>query len=653
MAFDPDAYLAKKEGGFDPDAYLASKGIGAPAPVPAAPVNLHPRSESASDAELGIDETHDQAVHKLVADMMPPEPKLNPGALNSLVDRGTFGAFGATLRATGDVGHAASGMDKYRAEHPVLSEITDAPAYLAEGPVQAIAKGVDALLPRVANPIAKIARTGLSTAATTGLQGGTDAASHGAGLGDSLRAGVRAAGSGLVGGTAMGAGTELLARGGTAVMNSRGGRARKFIEDNGGTVGVTSPGKGQPFDEMVTRGTTDADIGRQSVASAEKGLSMLNPKHAARLAPSGELMSRLDRSPAGEEPRIEGIEPLYSTLNEEVNKVGAPPRTESTLGWALDEMDKADAGRFRGQPEIRKPIVTRARSTDDPMAALEAVIGRPLDRASPAEIQQAFKTLRENERLADAAVRAGKPIPERVTQEAIAPDPRSLKESELNRIRRGVSERGNVGTSVSGKDAGPREAAAMLRDLVNQGPYAEANREYAKGSFSNQKERRLLGITERRAGPQETNATVEKVANLIGRRNQRTITAGKGIDRLEQFDRRQPEVGREFAKPAMLRAKGDLSFGMLPVSHGGMIDRLASVGGTGAVLNMAASALGHGAISPLKTMGLLGSALTLRNAPAIQGRLLYGPAKGALEGEGDLLKLIPLLNAARHQETNR
>lgn len=492
------------------------------------------------------------------------------------------------------------------------------------------AKVLGRLAPSLAESAAPIAK-GATSIATGAVEGGV---------------GSKVQGGGAKSGAAVGAMLGALGPLGGLVSRSKGGVARQVIEDNGGTVGLESPGRGAPFDSMVTKGTKDADIGQQAQASAEKGLEMLNAQDAARKRPIGEQISAIDRSPAGEEPRI--IDPLHERFSEEVNRVGAQPRAESTLGWALDEMDKGNAGRYRGQSEVREPIVTRASSTADPTPALEKILGRRLDQASPAEVQDAFRTLKANERLADDALRAGKPVPDQQVQPEIPADPRTLKESELNSIRRGVSERGQIGKSVEGSHATERDAAGMLRDMVNEGPYREVNRDYSRAAFTNQKDRRLLGIAENRKGPQESRATVDKVANLIGRQGQQTITAGKSIDRTAQFKARNPEIGREFAKPSMLRAKGDLSFGVLPREHGGLIDRASSAVGGGVGVGLLMHALGHPSGANL---GAVATALALRNAPAIEGRLLAPAAKYAAEGH--FLRLNPLFQAVRARKEDQ
>jgi hypothetical protein len=205
-------------------------------------------------------------------------------------------------------------------------------------------------------------------------------------------------------------------------------------------------------------------------------------------------------------------------------------------------------------------------------------------------------------------------------------DPYMLSEADVNKLKRGLSRAGNVGTSTDEKYRPAATAAAQARDIVDQGPFAEANAEYAKESKHYQKSRKLLGITERPRTPEETTAAVNKVKNMITRRGQNTVTAGGQQAAAEEFAQRHPDIEREFEKQQIMRAKADLNFNLLPPGHGGLIER-----GAGAMLH---------------------------NAKPLAGRVLYNPAKMLLGLEPMFLEGVPqlqnpLMEAARPRREAR
>jgi len=184
--------------------------------------------------------------------------------------------------------------------------------------------------------------------------------------------------------------------------------------------------------------------------------------------------------------------------------------------------------------------------------------------------------------------------------------------------------------------------------MVDEGPYAEANADYARESRGYQKDRRLLGIAERNKAPEEPESAVNKVKHLITRRGQNTVTAGGQQDRLQRFENRHPDIGEEFIKPELLRKRADLAFHLLPQKHGGLIDRTGSTIGGAAVAEALMHAANSGHVDLSKVAATFGLGLTLQNMPAIQARLLYGPALAAQAAEPVLLNELPLLAAARN-----
>src|SRR5690348_9324949 len=183
MAFDPDAYLAQKNGGhFDPDAYLAAKG--APDTEPEEtflkPGYKRPGSRPFPHEELG------PPIH------IPTMAEGVSGALNSMADRYTFGGFGALLRAgkalgVPTTGAASDAMENYREGAPIAAAISDAPAYL-EGPVQKLAegvgglasKGVEAIAPKAIPFVKRLGTTILTAGGTNAALNAADAALRGA-----------------------------------------------------------------------------------------------------------------------------------------------------------------------------------------------------------------------------------------------------------------------------------------------------------------------------------------------------------------------------------------------------------------------------------------------------------------------------------------
>lgn len=232
-------------------------------------------------------------------------------------------------------------------------------------------------------------------------------------------------------------------------------------------------------------------------------------------------------------------------------------------------------------------------------------------------------------------------------------DPYLLSETELNKLKRRLDRAGKTGLSTDEATSPVRRAANQTREIVNEGPYAEANADYAKESKHYQQSRRLLGVNERPKTPEESKTAVNTVKNLITRRGQNTVTAGGQTDALTEFSGRHPDIGEELMRPEILRKRADLSFHLLPQKHGGLIDRTGSGIGGLALVESLMHALGSGHVDLSKAAAAGGLGLTMQNMPAIQGRLLYGPAQGALQLEPMFLEGVPLLQAAARNSMER
>lgn len=228
-------------------------------------------------------------------------------------------------------------------------------------------------------------------------------------------------------------------------------------------------------------------------------------------------------------------------------------------------------------------------------------------------------------------------------------DPYMLSEADLNLAKRDLDRAAKTGVSTDEKLSPLKRAADDTRAMVDQGPYKPVNDMYGEASNKYRESRRLLGISERPKTPGESQQAVEKVTNLITRRKQNTVTAGKGEggtqSNLGAFEAKHPDIGLELSKPALLRNKADISAHILPQEHGGLIDRGSSAISTAGIANAVASIFGHGAghIGPSIAAGLTG--LTLKNMPAIEARLMYPFAEQVADGQA--AKLNPLFAAAR------
>lgn len=501
----------------------------------------------------------------------------------SALDRASFGGLGQVMRLSNTINQATGkepfyandldAIERYRSENPTISQITDAPAYFT-APTAGIARRADAaavdLLERAplaareaipgATALARvIGGAGGAGAVMSGINEGVAGGSAGDVARAMLHGGLDAAtlGGGLaVGGRAAGGV-------GRAITESKGGKARQYLEKRGVEVGPGTPGRGGPMDTMVTRGAEDADIGQQAEASAKRGLEMLGEEKKAVLGGYGRRIGNIEQSPQA--AQLRDVSDIVTNMRDAMNELDTSPQARAALGDLLKSVEAKQGAGFNAD-------------VDNYM----------------------------------------------------------LSEADVNKLRRQLDRYAKTGTSVDASLSPLKSAAGEARVMVDEGPFAEANADYSKQSKYYQKSRRLLGINERPRTPDETQAATNKVKNLITRRGQNTVTAGGQKESLAEFEARHPDIAEEFARPEILRKRADISFSLLP-KHGGLIDRL-----THGHQNVAAlmAGLTHGAT------GLVPS-LALMNMPAIQARLLYGPALAAQAAEPLLLGEIPQVAAAR------
>lgn len=224
-------------------------------------------------------------------------------------------------------------------------------------------------------------------------------------------------------------------------------------------------------------------------------------------------------------------------------------------------------------------------------------------------------------------------------------DPTMLSERDINKLGRRLDRAARTGTSTDEKLSPLKQAAHNAREMRSAGPYKIPNDMYAETSQKYRESRRLLGINERPRTPEETQTVTNTLKNKITRRGQNTVTAGGQADDLAQFEERHPDIGLELSKPALLRNKADLSFKLLPQKHGGLIDRTGDTIGTAAMLDAGASLAGHGHLEPWQAAIALLTGLGLKNAKAIDARVLYPLAERFAGGQAD--KLVTPISAVQ------
>lgn len=275
-----------------------------------------------------------------------PEPSIEndigaaAAPLNSIADRATFGGYGAALRGaqklnelTGETGptlasRTLEGIENYRGQHPTLSQYTDLPAYFA-APARAVAGGVERLLPQVDNLAARAARATLASGGTGAVMGGTEAALRGEGLGEGVPDALRSGAAGLITGAAVAAPLSLSSLAARAVLGSKGGQARQFLEGKGVAVGPGTPGRGGPMDTMVTRGASDADIGHQAEVSAMKGLGMLNEEKKGVLGALGSRYGNIANTP--EAAQLQDVSGIVANMKSAAEELDTSPMARAAL----------------------------------------------------------------------------------------------------------------------------------------------------------------------------------------------------------------------------------------------------------------------------------------------------------------------------------
>lgn len=595
MAFDPDAYLAKKSaspapsGGFDPDAYLQKKAW------------------ESSPEYARLKAKHDETVSKVAALNAEPDP-WSPGEVakavgGSLKDRLVGLARGAKDVISHPIATFAEPERRRQFERGIDDAVTlgygkkaadwltsklpaslqhgtsgTAPASFAEteagdqaaapdtrsggqlvgaflpGAVKTAGKAAGGLAAKVTSsaPLRTVVAYEAAAPALSALHADSDGHRLDAAVDAALDpAGVAlAAGAGAVGGKVS-----------SKIRNSKGGRARQLIEDEGqgARVSPLSAGSGGVFaDELA------------GIPANDKGIGI-----AARRGAQGVM---------------EGLR------EEKRQNVDIPYR---------DAKAAADARAASMQPRDVSSLVRTMRAAAADLETDDAVVGK-LER----KLNQ-LEAYRQGEN-----------------------GPVMLPERQLNGLRRSLMRMAKVGaTDAPGEREAPLRAAAFAaKRMVDEGPYARVNRFYAEGAAANSAARRQLGLKGRPSS--DSSMDTKKVKLGLEREVQNTKTAGGDTD-LETFRAQHPDLAIQTRLAQLQNAKADLSFRLTP-QHGGLIERAAGglIGPAGAVIAHAAGA------GPAGIVGGLGY-VAAQNAAPIAGRLLYPMAAGT--------RLNPLVLMAQEQ----
>jgi hypothetical protein len=336
MPFDPDAYLASKSAPFDPDAYLAEKGV-------------IPRER----LQAGLERNQ----KKVAALQAQPDPmslgsiaKEVPGTMGALADRFmnavTLGGFGAVRRKVAPEAAAAQEADTEQ-------RLSSVPGQIAGGFMGATGAGVGAprvIAERIAAPLTQaVTNPLLRAAAASGLTGGLSSGTQRGVEGGDIRQTTEAAGEGAAVGAAFGAGMAGLERGGRAILNSAGGRARALIERYGGRVGPTNSGSGGAFDdELAGLPANDRGIGEAAQRSGRRVMETTDRLHQERVAqPYQAEKAAIDAGP-GQRPV--DVDDVHQAL---MQVYQSPRLTTGQRGAIRSEIDSLNQRFLRPQLGVR------------------------------------------------------------------------------------------------------------------------------------------------------------------------------------------------------------------------------------------------------------------------------------------------------------
>lgn len=213
-----------------------------------------------------------------------------------------------------------------------------------------------------------------------------------------------------------------------------------------------------------------------------------------------------------------------------------------------------------------------------------------------------------------------------------------MTEQQLNGLRQSLAGIAGVGESNAAKLSPLKAAYHHVKALVDEGPYAEANRRNTAGMSDFNSSLDMVGLRST-TNPDEPVAGNLRVASQ--RQGQNTVTAGADTERLnlDAFKAKHPDLADAIDAPEILRNQGDLSFHMGSPAHGGLIDRVA--GSLPLPAMIAAYAMGHG----LKGAAAAAAMMAYQNRNALAGRVLHGPAQEAQIAAQLMLQGTPAIAA--------
>lgn len=608
MAFDPKAYLAKKQaqaaddGGFDPVAYLAKKQAAAApeAPAPANEASIVPsfydtpglRQQISMAVDSGKEwlGNFDADLRARVGGMARgvgtvlahpiatlTEPERRRELLRGLDDT-ISGGYGRKLSDAitskapsvmqpGEESWQATNQSD-QAAAPGVRQGAQVIGSFAPGMSSTIGKGANALAGRLTTSVP------LRAAAAYELAAPVQAALHADAAGNRLEAARQAASDPA--GLAMAAGTATLA---SAAQNkiraTKGAKAREFIEKEGqgAKVGLLSPGSGGVFDEdLAGVPANDKGIGIAARKGAEKVLAGLKEENRVENSePYKTMKAKIDASPIAKD--LVDVSPIVENIKAATGDLGTDDAVVGKLQRKLEQLEK-----YRQPP--------------DPQAIKAAT-------------QTWYKLPPEQ--------KATLPLEKYLADNAAGPI--MVPEDQLNGLRRSLMRMAKVGmTDAPGEKEAPLRAAAFAaKQMVDEGPYAKLNQLYAQGADEMATARKQLGLKPR--APADSGIDVRKLKLSLEREGQNTKTGG-GDSNLEAFRQAHPDLRAPSNLAELQRAKADLSFRLAP-QHGGLIDRtVGSTLGPAAVIGTAAFGGPHG------ILGAAGLAAA-QNATPLAGRLLY------------------------------
>lgn len=493
----------------------------------------------------------------------------NMGALaHRFANGATFGAVDAINKRLFPEQHAYEQEQQKRLNNPVgqfAGGLMDATGGAVGGPGALYSKIAAPLTQAVANPLLQ---AGLRGGIAGGLTGGLQADVAGA----PLKEQAKEAGKSAIVGALMDMLPTSVFQGAQAVLKSPGAQARQRLEARGANVGLTDSGSGGVFDnELAGLPANDRGIGqasRRAAASVLTGMdqdfreNVLMP-HVQNKAAIEATLGPGAQGPLGPGHQIRDVTPLYSELVKVYQSERLTPPEQAQVRGILDRLER-HIGDQNGQTGIY------------------------------------------------------------------------MTETQLNDFRGMLQDVSKVGspsqpTVAQAKMQGPAHEA---KTLVDQGPYADTNAKFHEGKSAYEDRRQLLDLPAepanyldpaRRAPEGGSEPEVAKVANMMARDQQNTVTAGiRNADRLQQFSEQNPQYADTLALPKLLEDKANLEFRIGNPKHGGLLNRLKHEGMPMATIFTVADLLSH---NPAVSAGLAGAShLINANAAPLAGRVLYTPA---------------------------